>query len=134
MQNFQELQAYKQEWALNHDEMLFQKISALQDNVLACTNLTSASITELNRAVQAAGTTIDNAVNAFSQLNHTKFLENVRSFTLPLYLSIYQDRCLLQAATQLYTSVFEKQLWFKVSFTNDKLNAFGICKNYHLES
>lgn len=32
---------------------------------------------ELNRAINAAGTTLENAINAFNQLNHTKFLENV---------------------------------------------------------
>ena len=31
---------------------------------------------ELNRAISAAGTTMSNAINAFNQLNHTKFMEN----------------------------------------------------------
>jgi hypothetical protein len=34
-------------------------------------------MTELERATSAAGTTLSNAVNAFNQLNYTKFLENV---------------------------------------------------------
>jgi len=32
---------------------------------------------ELNRAISAAGTTMSNAINAFNQLNYTKFMENV---------------------------------------------------------
>ena len=31
---------------------------------------------ELNRAISAAGTTMSNAINAFNQLNYTKFMEN----------------------------------------------------------
>ena len=31
---------------------------------------------ELNRAISAAGTTVSNAINAFNQLNYTKFMEN----------------------------------------------------------
>ena len=57
--------------------MLFEKMNFLQDNVLASSNLVHHSIVELNRAVDAAGTTMGNAINAFNQLNHTKFLENV---------------------------------------------------------
>ena len=32
---------------------------------------------ELNRAIHAADTTMSNAINAFNQLNYTKFIENV---------------------------------------------------------
>lgn len=50
----------------------------LQDNVLASSHLVHNSIDELNRAINAAETTLSNAINAFGQLNYTKFLENVR--------------------------------------------------------
>ena len=49
----------------------------MQDNVLASSHLIQNSMQELNRAINAAGTTLENAINAFNQLNHTKFLENV---------------------------------------------------------
>lgn len=49
----------------------------LQDNILASSNLITSSMVELNRAISAAGTTLDNAINAFNQLNYTRFFENV---------------------------------------------------------
>ena len=48
----------------------------MQDNVLASSHLITGSIMELNRAISAAGTTMSNAINAFNQLNYTKFMEN----------------------------------------------------------
>ena len=81
MSNFQELQAHKLTWKLNNDEELMKKMHYMQDNVLASSHLIQNSMQELNRAINAAGTTLENAINAFNQLNHTKFLENV---SLPL--------------------------------------------------
>jgi len=49
----------------------------MQDNILASSNLIQGSMMELDRAIRAADTTMSNAINAFNQLNHTKFLENV---------------------------------------------------------
>lgn len=80
MSNFQELQAYKLEWKLNHDEALCEKMNYMQNNVLASANLIQNSMGELNRAINAAGTTMQSAINAFNQLNHTKFLENVSTW------------------------------------------------------
>ena len=77
MSNFEELQAFKLEWKLCHDEALCEKMNYMQDNVLASSNLIHNSMAELNRAINAAGTTLSSAINAFNQLNHTKFLENV---------------------------------------------------------
>jgi hypothetical protein len=77
MSNFQELQANKLEWKLNHDEVFLEKIKYLEDNVVASSHLIHNSMAELERATSAAGTTLSNAVNAFNQLNYTKFLENV---------------------------------------------------------
>lgn len=51
----------------------------MQDNVLASSHLITASMDELNRAISAAGTTLNNAINAFNQLNYSKFMENVSS-------------------------------------------------------
>ena len=48
----------------------------MQDNVLASSHLITGSMMELNRAISAAGTTMSNAINAFNQLNYTKFMEN----------------------------------------------------------
>lgn len=48
----------------------------MQDNVLASSHLITGSVMELNRAISAAGTTMSNAINAFNQLNYTKFMEN----------------------------------------------------------
>ena len=74
--NFSELQANKLEWRLADDEALSEKMSFLQDNVLASSELITSSMDELNRAISAAGTTVSNAINAFNQLNYTKFMEN----------------------------------------------------------
>ena len=74
--NFSELQANKLEWKLADDEALSEKMSFLQDNVLASSELITSSMDELNRAISAAGTTVSNAINAFNQLNYTKFMEN----------------------------------------------------------
>ncbi len=68
---------------LNHDESLFEKINYLQDNVVASSHLVHNSIEELNRAIRAADTTLNNAINTFGQLNFTKFLENVRYTITP---------------------------------------------------
>ena len=80
MSNFQELQANKYAWKLNSDEQLFEKMNQLQDNVVASSHLVHNSIEELNRAIYAADTTLSNAINAFGELNYTKFLENVNIF------------------------------------------------------
>jgi hypothetical protein len=56
---------------------LFEKIRYLEENVVASSHLIHNSMNELERATSAAGTTLSNAVNAFNQLNYTKFLENV---------------------------------------------------------
>ena len=42
---------------------------------------------ELNRAISAAGTTMSNAINAFNQLNYTKFMENVSVIANEYYVS-----------------------------------------------
>ena len=76
------MQANKLAWKLNHDESLFEKMNYLQDNVLASSHLVHNSIDELSRAINAAETTLSNAINAFGQLNYTKFLENVKIFLL----------------------------------------------------
>ena len=52
-------------------------MNQLQDNVVASSHLVHNSIEELNRAIYAADTTLSNAINAFGELNYTKFLENV---------------------------------------------------------
>ena len=44
--------------------------------MLASSHLITSSMDELNRAISAAGTTMSNAINAFNQLNYTKFMEN----------------------------------------------------------
>jgi len=61
----------------------------LQDNVLASSHLVHNSIDELSRAINAAETTLSNAINAFGQLNYTKFLENVK-----IWFIFYQFRLL----------------------------------------
>ena len=66
MSNFQELQAYKLEWKLSHDEALCEKMNYMQNNVLASANLIQNSMGELNRAINAAGTTMQSAINAFN--------------------------------------------------------------------
>ena len=76
MSNFQELQANKLNWKLADDEALSEKMNFMQDNVLASSHLITGSMMELNRAISAAGTTMSNAINAFNQLNYTKFMEN----------------------------------------------------------
>jgi len=70
---------------------LFEKINYLQDNVVASSHLVHNSIDELNRALLAADTTLNNAINAFGQLNFTKFLENVRYYFI--YVHIGRGRC-----------------------------------------
>lgn len=66
MSNFLELQANMLDWRLNHDEELSDKMSGLQDNIIASSNLISNSMEELNRAINAAGTTMNNAINTFN--------------------------------------------------------------------
>lgn len=61
---------------MNDDESLSEKMHFLQDNVVASSHLITSSMDELDRAISAAGTTMSNAINAFNQLNYTKFMEN----------------------------------------------------------
>jgi hypothetical protein len=62
---------------LGSDEKLFEKLKYLEDNVIASTHLVHNSILELNRAMNASTTTMENTINAFNQLNFNKFVENV---------------------------------------------------------
>lgn len=71
------MQADKKEWNLASDEKLFDKLKALEDNVVASTHLVHNSVNELNKAFNSASTTLDNSINAFNQLNFNKFVENV---------------------------------------------------------
>jgi len=77
MSNFQELQAEKKHWTLGSDEKMFEKLKQMQDNVHASTHLVHNSIGELDRAYNAASTTLNNAINAFNLLSFDKFIENV---------------------------------------------------------
>jgi len=77
MSNFQELQAEKKNWTLGSDEKMFEKLKQMQDNVHASTHLVHNSIGELDRAYNAANTTLNNAINAFNLLSFDKFIENV---------------------------------------------------------
>ena len=54
--------------------------------MVASSHLVHNSIEELNRAISAADTTLNNAINAFGQLNYTKFLENVKIFSSHLII------------------------------------------------
>ena len=67
MSNFQELQAQKKEWNLASDETLFEKLKYLEDNVIASTHLVHNSINELQKAFNAADTTLNNSINAYKQ-------------------------------------------------------------------
>ena len=77
MSNFQELQAEKGDWNLKSDEKLFEKLKYMQENVVGGAHLIHNSMSELNRAINAAHTTLHNSINAFNALNFNKFLENV---------------------------------------------------------
>lgn len=78
MSNFQELQAEKSAWNLATDEKLFEKLKFMQENVVGSSHLIHNSMGELNRAINAAHTTLYNSINAFNALNFNKFLENVK--------------------------------------------------------
>ena len=62
---------------MGSDEKLFEKLKYLEDNVVASTHLVHNSLNELNRAYNAANTTLGNSINAFNQLSFNKFVENV---------------------------------------------------------
>ena len=49
----------------------------LEDNVVASSHLVHNSMMELNKALNASSTTLNNSINAFNQLNFNKFVENV---------------------------------------------------------
>ena len=49
----------------------------LEDNVEASTILVHNSINELNKAYNAANTTMNNCVNVFNLMSFNKFIENV---------------------------------------------------------
>lgn len=52
----------------------------MQENVVDGAHLIHNSMSELNRAINAAHTTLHNSINAFNALNFNKFLENVYLF------------------------------------------------------
>jgi hypothetical protein len=49
----------------------------MQENVVGTAHLIHNSVSDLNRAIYAAHTTLNNSINAFNSLNFNKFLENV---------------------------------------------------------
>jgi hypothetical protein len=49
----------------------------MQENVVGTAHLIHNSVSDLNRAIHAAHTTLNNSINAFNALNFNKFLENV---------------------------------------------------------
>jgi hypothetical protein len=56
---------------------MFEKLKFMQENVVGSAHLIHNSIGELDRAINAAHTTLNNTINAFNALNFNKFLENV---------------------------------------------------------
>jgi len=76
MSSFTELQAEKQNWKLASDDKLFAKLKNMQENMVGSAHLIHASMGELNRAINAAHTTLYNSINAFNALTFNKFLEN----------------------------------------------------------
>ena len=49
----------------------------LEVNVVASTHLVHNSINELNKAYNAASTTMNNCINVFNLMSFNKFIENV---------------------------------------------------------
>lgn len=75
---------------------MFEKLKFMQENVVGSAHLIHNSINELDRAINAAHTTLYNTINAFNALNFNKFLENVNLHTQisVIYLLIYNCRLL----------------------------------------
>ena len=80
MSNFYELQQEKPMWTLATDERLFEKLKYMQENVISSAQTIHESVTDLQRAINAAHTTLHNSINAFNALNFNKFVENVLSY------------------------------------------------------
>lgn len=55
---------------------MFEKVKDFQDNIIGSAHLIHGSMGELNKAINAANTTLHNSINAFSALNFNKFIEN----------------------------------------------------------
>jgi hypothetical protein len=75
MSNFYELQGSKKDWTLAEDEKMFDKMKDFQDNIVGSAHLIHNSMNELNRAITASQTTLNNSINAFKALNFNKFFE-----------------------------------------------------------
>ncbi len=75
MSTFAELQAEKGNWNLASDDKLFEKLHYMQENVVGSAHLIHSSVGELDRAINAAHTTLYNSINAFNALTFNKFLE-----------------------------------------------------------
>ena len=77
MSNFQELLDERNNWTLDSDTKLFDKIKNLEFNIFQSAEAIHESIDELSTAWKNASTALNNSINTFNYFRYTKFIENV---------------------------------------------------------
>lgn len=77
MSNFQELLDERNNWTLDSDTKLFEKIKNLEFNIFQSAEAIHQSIDEVTSLSKNASTALNNSINTFNYMRYTKFIENV---------------------------------------------------------
>ena len=76
MSSFQELLEERNNWTLDSDNKLFEKIRNLEFNIFQSAEAIHQSFDEMRDACKNTSTSLNNALNTFNFLKYTKFVEN----------------------------------------------------------
>lgn len=77
MSNFQELLGERNNWNLESDTKLFEKIKNLEFNIFQSAEAIHQSVDELSSLGKNAHIAMNNSINGFNFMKYTKFIENV---------------------------------------------------------
>lgn len=77
MSNFQELLDERNNWTLESDTKLFEKIKNLEFNIFQTLEAIHTSVDEVSVASKNAKTALNNSINTFNFMKYSKFVENV---------------------------------------------------------
>lgn len=77
MSNFQELLEERNNWTLDSDTKLIEKIKNLEFNIFQSAETIHQSVDELSTLCKNASTALNNSINTFKYMRYTKFIENV---------------------------------------------------------
>jgi len=77
MSNFHELLDERNNWTLDSDVKMFEKIKNLEFNIFQSAEAIHKSIDELSNLCKNSQTALNNSINSFNYMRYSKFIENV---------------------------------------------------------